>query len=61
MDWRQFVGLPDKFADWQVEPHADGAAWIAVRREGTAVRVIAGHDIPGLRAKLERASAEDSG
>ena len=54
------VELLEAFSQrWQIEIH-DGA-WIAVRKSGTAMRIIAGHSARELSAKLRAAEAEPTG
>jgi hypothetical protein len=54
------LALWDDFTDWEIGRVATSAAWVAVTRRGTRIRVIAAYDLASLRAKLEKAMAEEA-
>ena len=45
---------------WEIERVPPGAAWVAVTRRGSWVRVIAAHDRDTLRTKIEAAQREET-
>lgn len=55
----KLAALVREFAAWEIESFDIGSAWIAVTRRGTLTHVLAAHDLDNLRAKLDKATAQD--
>ena len=57
----KLIGLLGDYGDrWEIEELDPGSAWVAVIRRGSFVHVLAAHDLDDLRAKLQKADAEDT-
>ncbi len=56
----KLAALVRDFAAWEIDCFcARPPTWVAVTRCGTVTRVLAAHSLEDLRAKLERATADD--
>ncbi len=54
------MALARDFAAWEIDRFCmRPPTWVAVIRRGTLTHVLAAHDLDDLRAKLQRATAEE--
>ncbi|MGO9162701.1 MAG: hypothetical protein ACLP7J_18725 [Streptosporangiaceae bacterium] len=49
----ELIDLVCDFPDWEIERHA--GAWVATRRNGTTVRVLAAFTLGELRVRIDEA------
>ncbi|GEM_PF-1423573 len=58
----KLAALAGDFAAWEIDRFwTRPPTWVAVTRRGTFTHVLAAHDLDGLRAKLEQATAVEDG
>jgi hypothetical protein len=59
MEVHGLPGLLHDFPAWKIELNELGNAWLAVKREGRSLHVLAAYDVDELRAKLEKLAEEE--